>query len=69
MIYFLKNTINFLLKRLFGYQLTRSKLRYNNKIGEGYNKNDLNLNIGSGGTNYPFFINCHPVIGHLRYNM
>ena len=57
MINLLKKIINFLLKRLFGYQLTRTKLRYNNKIGEGYNKNDLNLNIGSGGENYPFFIN------------
>ena len=66
MIYFLKNTINFLLKRLFGYQLTRSKLRYNNKIGEGYNKNDLNLNIGSGGTNYPFFINLDILSEHYK---
>jgi len=62
----LKKIINFLLKRLFGYQLTRTKLRYNNKIGEGYNKNDLNLNIGSGGENYPFFINLDMPSEHYK---
>ena len=64
MMNLLKKIINFLLKRLFGYQLVRTKLRYNNKIGEGYNKNDLNLNIGSGGENYPFFINLDSISGY-----
>ena len=56
MINFLKKAINFFLK-IFGYKVIRTKLKYNNKNGMGYNKNDLNLNIGSGGANYPFFIN------------
>lgn len=56
MINFLKKTIISLLKR-FGYKVIRIKLKYNSKKGRGYNKNDLNLNIGSGGKDYPFFIN------------
>ena len=56
MINFLKKTINYLFKR-FGYKVIRTKLKYNKKNGRGYNKSDLNLNIGSGGKDYPFFIN------------
>ncbi len=62
----LKNIINSLLKKLFGYQLIKTKLRYNNKNGEGYNKNDLNLNIGSGGKDYPFFINLDILSEHYK---
>ena len=65
MIIFLKKTINSLLKRL-GYKVISLKLRYNSKNGRGYNKNDLNLNIGSGGENYPFFINLDMPSEHYK---
>jgi len=67
MINLLKKTINSLLKR-FGYSVIRTSLKYNKKNGEGggYNKNDLNLNIGSAGTNYPFFINLDMVSEHYK---
>ena len=64
MINLLKKTINSLLKR-FGYSVIRTSLKYNKKNG-GYNKNDLNLNIGSAGTNYPFFINLDMVSEHYK---
>lgn len=64
MMNLLKKIINSLLKR-FGYRVIRTSLKYNKKNGE-YNKNDLNLNIGSGGENYPFFINLDMASKHYE---
>jgi len=53
----IKQKINFFLDKLFGYQFIKTKLRGNYIDSKEFNKNDLNLNIGSGGISYPFFIN------------
>ena len=58
----LKIIINNILDK-FGYRVVKKKYRFpqknpsNGKFALGFKKDDLNLNIGSGGKSYPFFIN------------
>ena len=57
-----KKLINYILSK-FGFRIVKIKFRFPQKnstngiFALGYNKDDLNLNIGSGGESYPFFIN------------
>ena len=62
MILIAKKIINIIFSK-FGFKIVKAKFRFpqknptNGNFALGYNKNDLNLNIGSGGETYPFFIN------------
>jgi len=62
MLHVAKKIINFILSK-FGFRIVSIKYKFPQRkfkkenFALGYNENDLNLNIGSGGENYPFFIN------------
>jgi predicted SAM-dependent methyltransferase len=66
-----KKLINYILSK-FGFRIVKIKFRFPQKnstngiFALGYNKDDLNLNIGSGGESYPFFINLDLPSDHYK---
>jgi predicted SAM-dependent methyltransferase len=66
MPHIIKKLINKLLN-LLGYRIVKYHYRYGRGLlRDIYNKNDINLNIGSGGKSYPYFINLDLPSDHYK---